>query len=131
MLVLNSDVDESQSVSILAAVSPRSEDIEDDPINDQFLTAVTYESVSSVMRQFDKQKGEKSLHGNYASTHKQFQQRSFSRSAQGSRINPTFKYPCTVCGKYGHWTNEHLEYGSLPPGVHFFNKPNGGSMFND
>lgn len=48
MLLSNAGTDDSKRVSILAAASASMEEIGNDPSNDQFLPAVTYESVSIV-----------------------------------------------------------------------------------
>lgn len=46
--------DDLQLVFILAADAPSSGNLNNEPTDDQFLDAVTYDSMSSVIRQFDR-----------------------------------------------------------------------------
>ena len=53
MLLSNALVNDSQRVSILAAASPSENVVGPQATNDQFLSAVTYNSIASVVKQCD------------------------------------------------------------------------------
>ncbi len=132
MLLSNAVVEDSQRVSVLAAASPNEPQLGQQATNDQFLSAVTYQSVASVIKQCDNNhsSGGQNLSVNSATTVRNG--RNNYRGKYNNRSNysngnftskKTMKYPCKKCGMYGHWKNEHLSDGSLPKGVKSFEKP--------
>lgn len=125
MLLSNSKAEDSQQVSILAAAGPSTEDLGDDPTNDEFLGAVTYESVSSVIRQCDRHSSAQHLNGNHVCTSRSHNSRFQTRNPMSKErySTVTMRSTCRLCGKYGHWKNAHLSDGSLPPGVKSFDIP--------
>lgn len=54
MFLSNSAIDDSQRVSVMAAAAPSDENLNAQSTNEQFLGAITYQSVSSVIKQCDK-----------------------------------------------------------------------------
>lgn len=64
----NSYADDLQRVSKLAAAAPSMHELGDNATRDDFLEAVTYELISSVIRQFNKQPNQQTLKGNYTLT---------------------------------------------------------------
>lgn len=126
MLLSNSAINDVQRVSVMAAAAPSASNLNAQSSNDQFLAAVTYTFVSSVIKQCDK-----AAHSNtgQASGTLAAGSGNVNRSSQKygdrnrPRISPTMKYLCDTCGKYGHWKRNHMADGSLPPGVKSLNTP--------
>lgn len=124
LLLSNSHVDDSQRVSILAAASPSSDELPDDPTNNDFLVAVTHEWISWVIRQCEKQTSEQNLKINYSSTVGRNPKYiiNFNNRSNYGRSDPTMQKPCLKWNKYGRWSNQHLLDGSLPPGTKPYSK---------
>lgn len=53
MLLRNSDTDQSQRVSVVAAAEPSNDNLNEQSMNDQFLEAVTYTKLASVVKKCD------------------------------------------------------------------------------
>lgn len=89
-----------------------------------FLEAVTYKSVASVIKQCYKTR-ENSLISNNAIPRKVHRNSKFRSNPMTKEVyeNKAMKYPCGMCGKYGHWKIEHHFDGSLPPGIRSVDKP--------
>ena len=134
MLISNAHISDSQRVSVLAAAASASE-VENvaTATNEEFLKSISYSSVSSVVKHCEgKRNGEElSLRGNLGSATNGRQKGKFQQGfRKGGRMTrdqyeqKTMKSPCAICGKYGHWKNEHLPDGSLPQGVKSVDKIN-------
>ena len=54
MLLSNSAIDDTQRISVMAAAAPSDQHLNGQSTNDQFLSAITYQSVASVVKQCDK-----------------------------------------------------------------------------
>lgn len=130
MLISNSDISDSQRVSVLAAAASSSavEDVAT-ATNEQFLKSISYSAVASVVKQCegkrvqedDYLKGNNCFATNRFNENNKFKNRNkFTREQYEKRI---MKSPCAICGKFGHWKNEHLKDGSLPPDVKSVDKP--------
>ncbi len=126
MLLANSAIDDNQRISVMAATAPSDATFTAQSTNDEFLAAITYNSVASVIKQCDKtsQNTEESsaLTASTAGTS------SFgSNQNRGNYNKPRLskaeydalkmKHPCNKCGKYGHWIRDHNSDGSLPSHV--------------
>lgn len=111
MLLSNSAINDAQRVSVMAAAAPSDENLNSQSSNDEFLSAFTYQSVSSVIKQCDKTSLEPnestSLTASSAGTGR------FERNRYKG-YSPSMKYPCDLCGKYGHWKRNHSPDSSLP-----------------
>lgn len=128
MLLSNSAIDDTQRVSVLAAAAPSDDNLNAQSTNDQFLSAITYQSVSSVIRQCDQSSAASenlnALNASSAGT-------TYRGKGNRSRGNITMKFPCDKCGKYGHWKRNHNPDGSLPPHVKSFDSPQISQSRND
>ena len=125
MLLANSNVDSGQRISVLAAVSPTADT--ENATTDDFLKAISYESVASVLRQCDRAK-----QGDMPSSPSVLNANSSSATTGGhdnrrkkgkKTLNPEqladlkSKTRCHTCRKKGHWSSEHNADGSLKPGA--------------
>lgn len=123
MLLSNSAIDDSQRVSVLAAAAPSGDSLDAQSTNDQFLSAITYQSVSSVIKQCDKSP---SATGNVNALNASSAGTTSHGRGRRSRSNITMRFPCDKCGKYGHWKRNHNPDGSLPAHVKSFDSPQEG-----
>lgn len=125
MFLANSAIDNNQLISVLAAAAPNESNLGDTPTTDDYLKAVKYESVSSVLRQCDKGKifearmSQVSIAA--ASGHVPT---SYGHVKKPKRtLNPEqladlkMRCTCRSCGKKGHWAADNNADGSLKPGV--------------
>lgn len=134
MLLSNSNIDDAQRVSVLASASSSDSELNAQSTNDEFLNAITYQSVASVIKQCDHQNTNDNLMANSAQAH----QNRFFKPKNGFKNNfknnrpplpkevydqKTKQYPCHKCGKYGHWAREHYPDGKLKPGAKSFERP--------
>eukprot|EP00171_Calliarthron_tuberculosum_P017605 IDg17605t1 len=123
MLLANPSVDNGERISVLAAAAPSSITTEDACTSD-YLSAVTYNSVASVLRQCDtassyEHNTSNSMRAHSANAHPS---RSF-RSNRPKRMLPPEKLAelksrsiCRTCKQKGHWHSDHNQDGSLKPG---------------
>ena len=130
MLLSNSAIDDSQRVSVMAAAAPSDESLNSQSSNDAFLSSITYQSVSSVIKQCDKTThttvDQAPLSASSAGTSRSHEQnRNNKGRSKGQSLS--MKYPCDICGKYGHWKRNHNHDGSLPSHVKSFDAPHGSS----
>ena len=132
MLLSNSGIDHSQRISVLAAAAPTGNNLTDSSTNDQFLAAVTYKQVASVVKQCNSGSSSTSgetLVGNYGGPTNET-----NRNGNGNGYNKGkgkfgFKKPplsvlkrkpCIQCKKFGHWKDSHASDGTLPNGTPAF-----------
>lgn len=94
------------------------------PYQRRLSRAVTYEWISYVIRQCDKQKYDANLQGNYSSTVRRNVRgpETYNQHTNNGRYDPTLQKPCRRCNKYGHWSKQHLSDVSLPHGVRNIDK---------
>lgn len=127
MLLSNSGCDDSQRVTVLAAASPSNSNLTPQSTNDEFLKAVTYPSVASVIKQCDKSSHDGTenspLAASSAGTSCYRGPHRGNKERSNHRTHPTRKYPCNLCGKYGHCKSSHNEDGSLPSNVPSYDSP--------
>lgn len=125
MLLSNTDLKDSQRVSILAASvsNVRTNTYDKTPSKDELLEEVKYESITSVLRQCEQkikggsiQGGRDLLNANQASGAKQ----SHSHSQHNNRnclpeqiAKMQMKFLCHTCNRYGHCAKEHKSDGSI------------------
>lgn len=135
MLLVNSDVDDSQRISILSAASP-STALPDAATTDQHLENVKYETIASVLRQCDTVKNMSQNLNSHSSfvnnrnprnnkfTRRQ-NRRNYSRQNSSSQSLASIKArsKCRRCHKFGHWSTDHADDGSLKPGVKSYDSP--------
>lgn len=136
-LLANADVDNNQRVSVLANAAPRGSTLSSHATTNDYLEAVSYEAIASVLRQCDKMKlgngdsSSRALSSNAAhnASHSGSQQRRPTSQGNGPRRTPEqlarlkARTKCHKCRKWGHWRYDHKEDGSLKPGVKAFDAP--------
>lgn len=129
MLLANASVDNSQRVAVLAAAAPTDSSFTNQSSNDEFMKAVSYSSVSSVLRQCDKPKSNSiedhnpissnsaaTFHSSF-SNHSSRRDRSYARNKK--KLSPDqladlkSRSRCHKCSKLGHWSTDHNVDGSL------------------
>lgn len=126
MLLANAGVDSNQRISVLAAATPHETQFTGESTTDDFLKAVSYDTVASVLRQCDKMRGSEStltqqiavpaVHANAAaSTRPTNRFRQTLTPAQLADLKS--KSQCRKCKMFGHWKSDHNLDGSLKPGV--------------
>ena len=129
MLLANSGVDSNQRVSVLAAATPHSAQFKNGATTSDFLEAVSYDTVASVLRQCDKMKSSESSQS-YTVTASSTQAPIRHKIKSKRSLTPEqladlkSKSQCKRCNQYGHWRSDHNEDGSLKPGVKSFPAPN-------
>ena len=136
MLLANSNVENNQRISVLAASSPKESDFEATATTDEFLDSISYSSIASIIRQCD-------TTSSAPSTIRPLPVANVTvpRSYQRKRLSPQqladlkSRSECHVCHKFGHWSTGHKQDGSLKPGVRSTEQPappkNNGSSFNN
>eukprot|EP00171_Calliarthron_tuberculosum_P001315 IDg1315t1 len=129
MLLANSGVDSGQRISVLAAAAPSEEKCNPETSKtDDYLAAVSYRSIASVLRQCDKMAyGQSSQHQNGITSHNanttyrkgnNFNQRHARRRRTPAEIAEIkSKSTCRKCGQIGHWHSDHNPDGTLNPSV--------------
>lgn len=126
MLLSNSAIDDNQRVSVLAATPPADPTLNSQSTNDMFLSAVTYQSVASIVKQCDRTHttsvNQNSLAASSAGTtqrygHSSPQNRGRTRPTKAEYEALMMKHPCNLCGKFDHWKRSHSSDGSLPAHV--------------
>lgn len=119
MLLANSNIDNNQRISILAAACPKEDSFTGVPTTTDYLGKVSYESIATVVRQCEK-KSDSNIDtqsvlqisaGNATSAPRRRwtaeEVQTMKNSSQCRRAG---------CGKYGHWYKDHLPDGSLSLG---------------
>jgi len=116
MMMANANLDSNQKISVLAASTPKNSDLTDTSTTTQFLSAVSYDSIASVIRQCEPSKSsiEEALSVNAASTETRPRRRTLT-PVQLADLKS--KSQCRKCNDWGHWHNDHLPDGTLKPGV--------------
>lgn len=133
LLLLNAHVSDSKRIPILSFDSSKAEalstDDGDDITNDDMIKLVIYESVASVIRQCDKSTdayGRRSEDNNLSSNsaHKKRNGTHVNTSGnsgnfQKNRLSPhklrqrKLYSKCNLCDKFGNWTSDHNNNGSV------------------
>lgn len=117
LLLINASIEHSQRVSALSAAAPAGTVFNDQASNDDFLKVVTYNQVSSIVKQCEKS------NTSIISANAGGPGGSRLYNPRGRRqpsIAVLKQHPCHKCGKYGHWKPSHLHDGSLPSNVKSF-----------
>ena len=126
MLLANSAIDDNQRVSVMAANAPSNSCLNGQLSSDEFLAAITYNSVASVIRQCER--STPSTSEEYSLTASAGTMNSSNNGQQRGNLNRSrpskaeyealkMKHPCNMCGKYGHWVRDHNSDGTLPHGT--------------
>lgn len=129
MLMSNSSIDDAQRVSVMVAAALSAASLNAESTNDQYLRAVTYNAVASVIKQCDKSRfsgsgdHDNTLNASSGAFSNHPNKNRRNRNCDRSSISPTMKYPCNTCGKFGHWKRNHRADGTLAPGVKSFDHP--------
>ena len=109
MLLANSNIDNNQRISILAASAPRPTDEEDNTVLDK----ISYENVASIIRSSDNPTHQRDVTHDtiYAHSAQRFRAR---QPRQRKRLSPheladlKGKSICRSCGERGHWASDGL-----------------------
>lgn len=116
MLLNNANIEHSKRVSALSAASPAGTIFSDQAMNDEFLKVVTYNQVSSIVKQCERANGS-TLLANREGIVKP------GGGANGTRkpsIAAFKKFPCHNRQKFGHWKSSHNKDGTLKPNTKYF-----------
>ena len=132
MLLSSANLDNAQRVSILAAASRSSNapiSASSSTPDEEYIKQIKYESVSSVLRQCDKDQDgskESSLTVNSANTYsnKKNKYKHKTRLTPDQLASLKARSQCHTCKAYGHWSTDHRSDGSLKPGIPSNNSPN-------
>ena len=92
--------------------APTNQNLTSDSTNNELLSAITYQSVSSMIKQCEK------------SPQPHAQTETLFASSANKNESPTMKYPCNICAQYGIWKRNHNRDGSLPSHVRSYDTPN-------
>ena len=126
MLLSNSAIDDNQRVSVWAATAPADPTMSSQSTNVMFLSAITYQSVASIVKKCDRTHttsvNQNSLAGSSAGTtqrygHSSPQNRGRTRPTKAEYEALMMKHLCNLCGKFGNWKRSHSADGSLPAHV--------------
>ena len=124
MLIANASIDNTQRVSVLAAASPTGPDLDSQSTNAEFMKAVSYQSVSSVLRQCNRPHDTTISQSNpiisNAATTEHFRGRNINPRGRPKLsplqlLNLKSRSQCRTCKKYGHWSGDHNPDGRFKP----------------
>lgn len=127
ILLANSNVDNGQRVSVLAAASPK-ELPSDTSTTSDYLESVSYDSIASVVRQCDQKASDNSQHNPLRANHVS---RPGKKNSNKKKLSPEdfaemkSKSKCRTCNNFGHWSTDHNSDGTLKPGVPSTTSPPG------
>lgn len=136
-LLANAEAADNQRVTGPAAAAPNNNLPNSLSLNDDYLKTITYQSVSSVAKQCEFNRSSSNL--NASSGTSDARRDGHIRSSKAKCWKPFSQLPksdqerimirnlCSTCGKYAHWRNQYLLYGSLPPGIKSVDGANTGS----
>lgn len=125
MLLSNASIEQSQRVSVLAAVASSGQNFSEQSTNDEFLNAVTYKQLASMVKQCERSSSTlssttTSLSASAAGAVSRSQCGDRNRKGIGPH-KPSFsalkRLPCHHCTKFGHWKDSHRADGSLVDGA--------------
>lgn len=117
MMMANANLDAQQKISVLAASSPSDAAISATATTDDFIKAIKYESIASVIRQCEKQSVD-TLNASTSTTLRRsvFRTRGARRTPQEIEALKQ-NSQCRKCNQWGHWHSDHFDGGSLKPGT--------------
>lgn len=125
LLLNNAGIEHSQRVSALSAAAPNGASFTAQSTNDEFLSVVTYNQVSGIVKQCEK--ANRSPPDPLSASNGGGGRRQSGRNIQQRRnhgrkpaIGALKRMPCHSCGKFGHWKSSHKEDGTLPDSVKSF-----------
>ena len=124
VLLANSRVDSSQRISILAAAAPKESKLSSTASIDDYVRAVKYEAIASVLRQCDDSSS--SVQSTHLSAFGGFQTPYRPRPRRMTRdqvLEMKGKTKCAKCGKYGHWHADHEDNGTLKANARSSDEP--------
>ena len=122
MLLANANPETNHRISVLAAAAPTTK-FETTSTTADYMKAVTYESIASVLRHCDRSistpyREPGSLSASYITT-KTHQRRTLTPEQLADfKSKSRFRR----CGKFGHWASDHKPDGSLKTGVKSFSE---------
>lgn len=111
VLMANANIDGNQRVSIHAAASPKNTSLNSSSTTSEFLKSLTYEAVSSVIRQCDKPKDVKDtsshsgIQASSVRTHGAWKSSGKRTLTKEQLADLKSKSKCHKCHKKGHWAN--------------------------
>lgn len=119
MLLANSNLENNQRVSVLAASVPRADEssTKSEESTESFLNKISYSSIAAVVRQCDVNRASSSInipHHNYLkSASAKFQRKTKQKLTPEQLADLKSKSTCRKCGVLGHWESDHNPDGSL------------------
>lgn len=117
-------IDGAQRVSVVSAAAPSASNVSSRSTNDEYLSAVTYTSVASFNKHFEKTSHLTTNSSNSTMTVYYGDMNRHSRinvNRNRPKISPQMKYPCDMCG-YGH-CRSNKDDGSLTARIKSLNSP--------
>lgn len=125
MLLSNADVEHSQHVSCFNAAAPNGTLFSDQASKDEFLQAVKYRQLDSVVKQCEKAGRGSSFKSksSYATAGTALQKSSSNRSStkRQTSISAFKTLPCHECGQFGYWRDDHNSDESMKNNVESLN----------
>lgn len=127
MLLPNSSINDSQTVSVIAPAASSACNLNAQPIKDAFLDAIKYQSVALVVTQCNQHSH--TIHDNNPLSANSARFVHNSHRHHGNKGNSQekhvlMKFPCDSCEKCRHWKRNHNPNGSQPARVKPFECPN-------
>lgn len=128
MLLANSGVDSGHRISVLAAASPNNSNLSENATTKDFLTAISYTSVSSILRQCDRVKSNETqdnegvlqasaINSSELSGNPQTKARHKRTLSPEQLADLKSRSTCRKCKQVGHWESDHNSGGSLNANV--------------
>eukprot|EP00178_Gracilaria_changii_P001339 TRINITY_DN1187_c0_g1_i12.p1 TRINITY_DN1187_c0_g1~~TRINITY_DN1187_c0_g1_i12.p1 ORF type:complete len:348 (-),score=40.05 TRINITY_DN1187_c0_g1_i12:1053-2096(-) len=133
-LLANAYVDATQRISVLANSAPTSSDFKNTSTTNDFLKAVSYSSISSVLRQCERAPSSAPRSNPLAAgSSNAVKSTANNKTKPKARLTPEqladlkSRSKCNLGFKFGHWSTDHKEDGSLKNGVNSYDTPQGKS----
>ena len=122
MLLANSNIEDNQRISILAAATANgaTANTTTEATNEQLLDPLKYESIASIIRQCDI--NNKPVGGSVQANSGKFQKKKKKLTPE-QLADLKSKSQCKKCQEWGHWQYDHNQDGSLKPGVKSTKEP--------
>ena len=124
ILLVNANVYDFQRISILLSAATSTTGLTEDSTNEPYMESLSYAKVSVILRHCDNVSNN-SLHTIGSNSAAGRSQRSFPGNLQNMfnlihLKELKMRSKCRKCNIYGHWSSDHIQEGSVPPGIESF-----------